>query len=65
MFHFASKAIKPTKFVPLNQKNLVDQEVKDMLRNGAIVVSDPKEDKFLSWLFLVEKRDGGNHPVKT
>ena len=39
--------------------DLVDQEVKDMLRKGAIVVSDPKEDKFLSYLFLLEKKDGG------
>ena len=28
--------------------DLVDQEVQDTLRKGAIVVSDPKEDQFLS-----------------
>ena len=43
--------------------DLVDQEVQDMLRKGAIVVSDPKEDQFLSSLFLVKKKDGGNRPV--
>ena len=43
--------------------DLVDQEVQDMLRKGAIRVSDPKEDQFLSSLFLVEKKDGGNRPV--
>ena len=41
--------------------DLVDQEVHDMLRKGTIVVSDPKEDQFLSSLFLV--KNGGNHPV--
>ena len=39
--------------------DLVDQEIQDMLRKGAIVVSDPKEDQFLSSLFLVKKKDGG------
>ena len=34
-----------------------------MLKKGAIVVSDPKEDKFLSSLSLVKKIDGGNCPV--
>ena len=43
--------------------DLLDQEVQDMLRKGAIVVSDPKEDQFLSSLFLVKKKDGGNRPV--
>ena len=43
--------------------DLVDQEVQDMLRKGAIVVSDPKEDQFLSSLFLVKKKDGVNRPV--
>ena len=35
----------------------VDQEVQDMLRKGAIAVSDLKEDQFISFLFLVKKRD--------
>ena len=39
--------------------DLVDQEIQDMLRKGAIVVSDPKEDQFLSSLFLLKKKDGG------
>ena len=34
-----------------------------MLRKGAIVVSDPKEDQFLSPWFLGKKRDGENHPA--
>ena len=43
--------------------NQVDQEVPGMSKKGAIVVSDPKEDQFLSSLFLVKKKDGGNCPV--
>lgn len=39
--------------------DLVDQEVKNMLRKGAIVVSDLKEAQFFSSLFAVKKRDGG------
>ena len=43
--------------------DLVDQEVQDMLRKGTIVVPDPKEDQFLSSLFLVKKKDEENRPV--
>ena len=42
--------------------DLVDQEVQDMLRKGAIVVSNPKEDQFVSSLSLVKKKDGGESP---
>ena len=38
--------------------DLADQEVQDMLRKGAIVVSDLKGGQFLSSLFLVKKKDG-------
>ena len=37
----------------------MNQDIQDMLRKGAIVVLDPKEDQFLSILFLVKK----NRPV--
>ena len=43
--------------------DLVDQEVQDMLRKGAIVFSDPKDDQFLSSLSLLKKKDGENPPV--
>ena len=42
--------------------DLVDQEIQDMLRKGAIEVSDPKKDQFLSSLFLVKKKDGSESP---
>ena len=41
--------------------NQVDQEVPGMSKKGAIVVLDPKEDQFLSSLFLVKKKDGGKN----
>ena len=42
--------------------DLVHQEVQDMLKKSAIVVSDPKEDQFLSSLFLVKKKVGAESP---
>ena len=48
---------------PKKASDLVNQEVQDMLRKDVIVVTDPKEDQFLSSLFLVKKKDGGNRPV--
>ena len=41
----------------------MDQEVENMLRKGAIVVSDLKEDQFFSSMFLVIKKDGGSCPL--
>ena len=52
-FYFAAKAIKATKFA----SDLVDQEVQDMLRKDARVVSHPKEDTFPSSMFLVKKEE--------
>ena len=40
----------------------MDQEVQEMLRKGAIVVSDLKEEQFLSSLFLVKKKGWGELP---
>ena len=34
----------------------MEHEVQDMLRKGAIMDLDPKQDRFLSSLFLVKKR---------
>ena len=34
-----------------------------MLRKGAMIALDPKEDQFLSSFFLVKKKDGENHPI--
>ena len=34
-----------------------------MLRKGAMIALDPKEDQFLSSFFLVKKKDGESHPI--
>ena len=43
--------------------DLVDQEVQNMSRKGAIIVLDHKGDQLLSSLFLVKRKDEGNLPV--
>ena len=45
------------------QLSLVEQEVLEMLQKGAIQKVVPTQGQFLSNLFLVEKKDGGNRPV--
>lgn len=47
--HLTKKATEP-----------VNHKIQDVLRKGIIVVSDSKENQFLSFLFLVKKRDGRN-----
>ena len=42
---------------------LVEQEVLEMLEKGAIQKVIPTQGKFLSNLFLIEKKDTGNRPV--
>ena len=34
-----------------------------MLRKGAMIALDPKEDQLLSSFFLVKKKDGESHPI--
>ena len=43
---------------------LVEREVLEMLEKGAIQKVIPTQGKFLSNLFLIEKKDRGNRPVK-
>ena len=45
------------------QFSLAEQEVLEILEKGAIQKVVPIQGQFLSNLFLVEKTDGGNHPV--
>ena len=44
-------------------KILENQEIPDMLKKGAIRECQPHLNQFVSTLFLVGKKDGGNHPV--
>ena len=45
------------------QKNLVEIEIETMLRKGAICRTNHAAGEFISNLFLVEKKDGGQRPV--
>ena len=47
----------------MEQSALIDKEIDAMLRKGAIQKVRSQRDQFLSNLFLVEKKDGGNRPV--
>ena len=64
-FYFAAKAIKATKFLSINQRSIrpCGSGGPGHLKKDAMVVSDPKEDQFLSLLFLVKKKEGRNHPA--
>ena len=45
------------------EKQLVDSEIEEMLKKGAILKVDPVNGQFLSNLFLVDKKDGRHRPV--
>ena len=49
----------------MNKKQiaLVDLELKEMLKKGAIMRTQPAQGEFLSILFLMGKKDGGYRPV--
>ena len=52
-------------FTKMNKKQiaLVDLELKEMLKKGAIMRTQPAQGEFLSNLFLVRKKDGDYCPV--
>ena len=45
------------------QRDLVEEEVQVMLLKGAIQETNSSEGEFLSNIFLVPKKDGGQRPV--
>ena len=45
------------------EKELVGQEISQMLTKGAISKVRPSQDQFLSNIFILPKKDGGNRPV--
>ena len=45
------------------KKQLMEQEIQDMLRKGAITPVKPRRDQFLSSVFLREKKDGSQRPI--
>ena len=42
---------------------MIEQEIAEMLQKGAIQVVSPLKGEFISTVFLVKKKDGGNRPV--
>ena len=54
----------PTPFILLRpEERLVDQEIKKLLKKGAIEVVEHTENQFLSNIFTVPKKDGTRRPV--
>lgn len=49
--------------VNAQQEQLIQQEIQTMLEKGAIQEEQNQANQFLSVLFLVEKKDGGQRPV--
>ena len=49
--------------MPMQESELINQEVEEMLRKGALHLVHSKDSQFLSNLFLVPKKDGGNRSV--
>ena len=45
------------------EERLVDQEIKELLKKGAIEVVEHTESQFLSNIFTVPKKDGTRRPV--
>ena len=45
------------------QSLLVDQEISEFLEKGPILKAETAQEEFLSNIFLVGKKDGGNRPV--
>lgn len=45
------------------EKELTEEEISQMLEKGAIIKLDPSSDQFLSSIFTVSKKDGGDRPV--
>ena len=60
--YFQSKILSQT-IVSREVEELVKLEVKEMLKKGAIKKVQPSKAKFVSNLFLVKKKDGGQRIV--
>ena len=55
--------VPPLTFHNQSEQVAIDQEISEMLQKGAIQVVSPMNGEFLSSVFLVKKKDGGNRPV--
>ena len=55
--------VPPLTFHNQSEKVAIDREISEMLQKGPIQVVSPMNGEFLSSVFLVKKKDGGNRPV--
>jgi len=55
--------VPPLTFHNQSGKVAREQEISEILQKGAILVVSPMHGEFLSSVFLVKKKDGGNRPV--
>ena len=55
--------VSQTPHMGQEQADLIQVEIENMFKNGAIQQTEHQAGKFLSNIFLVGKRDGGNQPV--
>ena len=55
--------VPPLTFHNQSEQVAIDQEISEMLQKEAIQVVSPMTGEFLSSVFLVKKKDGGNRPV--
>ena len=62
--HNPNQSHQPQPIVlPQDKHVLVTQEVQELLQKGVILESCPSNENFISQIFLVEKKGGGQHPV--
>ena len=47
----------------IEQKAMITKEVKDLLAKGAVIESTLSQEGFVSQIFLVAKKEGGQRPV--
>ena len=47
----------------MQEKETISLEVENLLKKGAVEQVCPQKDQFLSNIFIVKKKDGGNRPV--
>ena len=59
---FQTREPKPLSYSP-EEKILIDTEVNEMLRKGAIMPVPPQKNQFISNLFLTTKKEGKYRPV--
>jgi len=47
----------------VEEEEMISSEVRDLLSKGAVIEASPTKESFVSQIFLVEKKEGGQRPV--